>query len=259
MMRKPLPPTGRPTADVLAELRRFGDADPDYRNARLWSLVYYLDEGHAEFLAEAQRAFASANGLNPTAFKSLKRFETEVIAATTELLHGGDEACGVLTSGGTESCLLAVKTYRDLARVKRRVRRPEMIVPRSAHVAWFKAAEYFGVKLRILPLDDGFRADVRGIEKLINRKVELEPVEVDDERPRRSRRDDDDRRSRSLTRSAERPARAPAPRAPVDPFFDQPYEPSQPAPAAPAVAEAPKPGRSPPGKSKKKLASLLGG
>lgn len=171
MMRKPLPPTGRPTADVLAELRRFGDADPDYRNARLWSLVYYLDEGHAEFLAEAQRAFASANGLNPTAFKSLKRFETEVIAATTELLHGGDEACGVLTSGGTESCLLAVKTYRDLARAKRRVRRPEMIVPRSAHVAWFKAAEYFGVKLRILPLDDGFRANVRGIEKLINRNT----------------------------------------------------------------------------------------
>jgi glutamate/tyrosine decarboxylase-like PLP-dependent enzyme len=169
--RKTLPLTGRSTQDVLAELRHFGDADPDYHHARLWSLVYYLDEGHADFLAEAQRAFASANGLNPTAFKSLKRFETEVIDATTELLHGGDEACGVLTSGGTESCLLAVKTYRDLARAKRRVKRPEMIVPRSAHVAWFKAAEYFGVKLRLLPLDAGFRADLRGIDKLINRNT----------------------------------------------------------------------------------------
>ena len=95
---------------------------------------------YADFLGQAYQAYSSANGLNPSAFKSLKRFETEIIAATAELLHGGPETCGVVTSGGTESCLLAVKTYRDLARAKRGVRKPEMVVPATAHVAWFKAA-----------------------------------------------------------------------------------------------------------------------
>jgi sphinganine-1-phosphate aldolase len=171
MNRKPLPDDGRSREDVLHALRGFAEGDPDYRHGRLWSLVYYLDEGHAEFLAEAYQAFSSANGLNPTAFKSLKRFETEIIAAVADLLHGSEDVCGVVTSGGTESCLLAAKTYRDLARAKRRVTKPEMIVPVTAHVAWFKAAEYFGIRLRKLPLDGALRADASRLEKMINRNT----------------------------------------------------------------------------------------
>lgn len=163
--------TGRPTAEVLRELRGYADGDPNYRDARLWSLVYYLDDEYAGFLADAYASYSAANGLNPTAFKSLKRFENEIIAATAELLHGTPEVCGVVTSGGTESCLLAVKTYRDLARATRRVTRPEMIVPESAHVAWFKAAEYFGVRLRLLPLAADYRADVTQLERLVNRRT----------------------------------------------------------------------------------------
>lgn len=162
---------GRPREEVLHELQRYGADDPNYREARLWSLVYHLDDGHADFLAAAYAAYSAANGLNPTAFRSLKRFETEVIAATAELLHGTPEVCGVVTSGGTESCLLAVKTYRDLARATRGVTRPEMIVPESAHVAWFKASEYFGVRLQRLPLAADFRADATQLERLINRRT----------------------------------------------------------------------------------------
>ena len=150
-MNKHMPQQGRASDEVLRELRSFAGDDPNYRDARLWSLVYYLDEAYASFSGAAYQSFSSANGLNPTAFKSLKRFETEIIAATAELLNGGDEACGVVTSGGTESCLLAVKTYRDMARAQRRVTNPEMILPETAHVAWFKASEYFGVKVRLLP------------------------------------------------------------------------------------------------------------
>ncbi len=168
-MNHALPARGRPTEEVLRELQRFGEHDPNYKDARLWSLVYWLDEPYADFLGQAYQAFSSANGLNPSAFKSLKRFENEIIAATAQLLHGTPEVCGVVTSGGTESCLLAVKTYRDLARATRGVRKPEMIVPTTAHVAWFKASEYFGVKLRLLPLDDKLHADVAQLPKLMNR------------------------------------------------------------------------------------------
>ncbi len=168
-MSDALPTSGRPAAQVLQDLQDFSRLDPDYKHARLWSLVYWLDEAHADFLAQAYQAFSSANGLNPAAFKSLKRFETEIIAATARLLHGTPEVCGVLTSGGTESCLLAVKTYRDLARATRGVRKPEMIVPTTAHVAWFKASEYFGVTLRLLPLDSQLHADAGRLERMINR------------------------------------------------------------------------------------------
>jgi sphinganine-1-phosphate aldolase len=166
-----LPPQGRPREDVLADLQRFAADDPDYKSGRLWSLVYWLDEAHDEFLGEAYQAFSSANGLNPTAFKSLKRMETEIISAVAGLLHGTPEVCGVVTSGGTESCLLAVKTYRDMARTKRGVKRPEMVLPVTAHVAWFKAAEYFNVRVRLLPLDAGLRPDLRKLPGLVNRNT----------------------------------------------------------------------------------------
>jgi glutamate/tyrosine decarboxylase-like PLP-dependent enzyme len=166
-----LPEHGRPADEVLQQLRSYGAADPQYQSGRLWSLVYYLDAEHEAFLHQAYASFASANGLNPGAFKSLKRFENEIVAAAARLQHGGPETCGVVTSGGTESCLLAVKTYRDLARATRGVRKPEMIVPTTAHVAWFKASEYFGVKLRLLPLDEQLHADVAKLESMINRRT----------------------------------------------------------------------------------------
>ena len=168
---KNLPATGRDPREVLRELAGFGADDPDYKHGRLWSLVYYLDEGYADFLVEAYKLYSSANGLNPTAFKSLKRFETGIIAAVAELLHGSEEVCGVVTSGGTESCLLAVKTYRDLARATRGVRRPEMIVSETAHVAWFKASEYFGVRLRVVKRGADLRLDAAQVERLVNRNT----------------------------------------------------------------------------------------
>ncbi|MCC6851681.1 MAG: DEAD/DEAH box helicase, partial [Rubrivivax sp.] len=94
---------------------------------------------------------------------------------------------------------------------------------------------------------------VAEIEKLIKKRIEIEPLDLDDERPRRPRRRDDDedereRGARAQERRDRSHARAPTPpRAAADPFFERPYEPSgsggaawekgSPAPAAaPAVA-----------------------
>lgn len=170
-MNTSLPETGRQPEDILSQLRGFGADDPDYQHSRVWSLVYYLNEEYEQFLGQAYQSFASANGLNPTAFKSLKRLENDIIATVAELFHGADTTVGVLTSGGTESCLLAVKTYRDMARTQRGVKKPEMVLPVTAHVAWLKASEYFGVKIRWLPQDAELRADVRQLERLLNRNT----------------------------------------------------------------------------------------
>ena len=171
MTHRSLPGRGRNADQVLEELAGFAADDPDYRHGRTWSLVYHLDEEHEDFAARAYRMYSSANGLNPAAFRSLKRLESEIVSIEAGLFHGGEETCGVLTSGGTESCLLAVKTYRDMARKTRRVRRPNMILPATAHVAWFKASEYFGVKARLLPMTADYATDISRLKRMIDRNT----------------------------------------------------------------------------------------
>ena len=63
---------------------------------------------------------------------------------------GDPGVCGAMTSGGTESILTAVKASRDYMRAKRGIRHPEMVIGRSAHAAFFKAAEYFKIKLVVV-------------------------------------------------------------------------------------------------------------
>ncbi|MDX1735107.1 MAG: aspartate aminotransferase family protein [Halioglobus sp.] len=170
-MHKPMPEQGCDSQEIYRQLEAFKERDPKYKEGRVWSLVYYVDEEHSEFIKDAYHRFACENGLNPGAFKSLKKMESEVISATADILNGTEEVCGVVTSGGTESCLMAVKTYRDMARATRRVRKPEMILPTTAHVAWFKASEYFGVKIRLVPLTKDFTPDLKKLRRLINRNT----------------------------------------------------------------------------------------
>src|SRR5439155_17190810 len=100
--------------------------------------------------------YFSENALNPLAFPSLRRFETEVVAMSASLL-GDANAAGSMTSGGTESILMAVKTARDWARAEKNITEPEMIVPESVHPAFEKAGHYFGVRVIHAPLDASMR------------------------------------------------------------------------------------------------------
>jgi len=169
---KSIPKQGIDQSKILDEMREYGGQDVNYRDSRTWSLVYHLDNKHTEFLKQAYGMYFSENALNPMAFQSLKRFETDIINMTTTMLHGDDKTVGTLTSGGTESCLLPVLTYRDRARALRTLPfKPEMIAPESIHVAWSKAAKYFGVKIRYAPLKSDFRVDVDAVRKMINRRT----------------------------------------------------------------------------------------
>jgi glutamate/tyrosine decarboxylase-like PLP-dependent enzyme len=165
-----MPEKGRSFEEILSELDAFGKDDPRYKEGKTWSLVYYLNQEYTGFLEKAYAKYFSANGLNPTAFKSLKRLEKEILKFTASLFHVDENACGALTSGGTESCLLAVKTYRDLGRAKG-IRKPQMILPETAHVAWDKGAEYFDVKIRRMPLAPDYGVDTGAVEKAINRNT----------------------------------------------------------------------------------------
>lgn len=99
---------------VLARLAALRSADAPTHGGHVLSYVY--DSGVAEIdelAAEAMRLVQPVNGLDPTTFTSVAVMEREVIGFARELLHGGDDVVGSVTSGGTESCLLAVKTARE--------------------------------------------------------------------------------------------------------------------------------------------------
>lgn len=154
---------------LLEEIRRLQEQDANWKGGKTWSLVYYGGEEITDLLKEAYLAYFHGNALNPLAFPGLRKLENEVTAMTAALLGGGTEARGSLTSGGTESILMAVKTARDLAGSKRPLLdNPEMVVPISAHPAFLKAAHYLGVKTVCVPVGPDFRAEIDAVRSAVN-------------------------------------------------------------------------------------------
>jgi len=169
-----LPARGMSAESVQQAMRRLGEQDAKWRAGKTWSLVYFAGEHVTEVLKNAHNAFFSENALNPSAFPSLKRLEAEVIAMTAGLLGGDGAAVGNMTSGGTESLLMAVKTARDWARAhKPEVIAPEMILPASAHPAFHKAGHYFSVKPVVTPVKADFTADVAAVEAAVSENTIL--------------------------------------------------------------------------------------
>lgn len=133
-------------------------------------------EGHFSLINEACSMFSHTNPLHMDVFQSVVRFEAEVVAMTASFLGSkektsGGQICGNMTSGGTESILLAVKTSRDYMKAKKGITRPEMIIPESAHSAYDKAAQYFNIKLWRVPVNKEFQADVKAIRRFINKNT----------------------------------------------------------------------------------------
>lgn len=174
MARTTIPVLGRDHDAVLHDLDGMGAGDADFKGGRTWSMVYWAGDHHHDLVRAAHDRYLATNGLNPMAFASLKRMEAEVVSMSAALLHGPDSATGTMTSGGTESILLAVKTWRDRARKRRPwVRRPNLVAPATVHPAFAKAAHLFGVSLRLVPTDEHGLVDPKRLARRIDRSTVL--------------------------------------------------------------------------------------
>jgi sphinganine-1-phosphate aldolase len=157
--------------DVLARLRAMQSADVPVTGGR--TLAYVYDSGLEEadrVGREAVAAYAGSNGLDPTAFPSLMTMENELVGLAARLLDGPDSTVGTVTSGGTESVLLAVQGARDS---RTDIERPRMVLPVTAHAAFHKAAHYFGVEPVTVDVDEQFRARPAAMAQAIDDRTVL--------------------------------------------------------------------------------------
>ncbi|HYW02433.1 MAG TPA: aspartate aminotransferase family protein [Gammaproteobacteria bacterium] len=173
MAASEFPARGRSWADLKAEMEGMRAGDADWRHGRTFSLVFWPGEEVARVVREAYQLYFSENGLNPSAFPSLRRMEQECVAMTADLLGADARAAGSMTSGGTESILMAMKTARDWARAERGIEVPEVVLPVSAHPAFDKAAHYLGMALRTVPLGDDHRADTDAMAEAIGARTAM--------------------------------------------------------------------------------------
>lgn len=108
------------------------------------------------------KRFVVSNPLHADEFSAVCQMEAEILRMVLNLYHGDEKSCGVLTSGGTESILMAVLAYREEART-RGVTNPNMVVSQTAHAAFEKAAFYFQIEYRRVPVTKDCRADIKAM------------------------------------------------------------------------------------------------
>lgn len=150
---------------ILETLKALRAQDAPTHGGHVMSYVY--DSGRTDLDSLAARAMElvqPVNGLDPTMFGSVAHMERELLTFARELLGGDHTVTGTATSGGTESCLLAVKTARAN---HQGAGPPRLLAPASIHAAFHKAADYFQLPLDLIPVEqDGELDPARLIERM---------------------------------------------------------------------------------------------
>ncbi len=166
-----LPETGVERREILGLMERFKDLEEArWRSGYASGTVYHGDADYHDFLSRVYALNLASNPLHPDVWPSAAKFESEIVAMTAGMLGAdktSDPIVGTLSSGGTDSILLAMKTYRDWAREVKGIAEPEIVAPVTAHAAFDKAAHYFDIKIVKVPVGPDFRADPAATERAI--------------------------------------------------------------------------------------------
>jgi len=164
-----IPQHGWSRDEVIKALSAFKADDLKSREGRVFGYTYDVGGEAEAVMKEAYMMYLSENALDITSFPSVMRIEREVVRMVADLLRGDEHVVGNMTSGGTESVLLAMKTARDHARVhKPHIKEPEVVLPRTAHQSFHKACHYFNIKPVVAEFDPvSFKADLADMRSKI--------------------------------------------------------------------------------------------
>ena len=172
-----LPQEGLPRSEITALVEALAEAEkPRWSDGFASGAVYHGDPEHLAFLNRVYAAHSQSNPLHADLWPSVTKFEAEIVSMTARMLGGGHASpeapiVGTVSSGGTESILLAMRAYRDHAIERRGIARPQIVAPVTAHAAFDKAARFFGMPLVRVGVDGGYRADLTALADAVTEQT----------------------------------------------------------------------------------------
>ena len=114
-----IPETGKSPEEIFDTLQQFKQNNLAWRDGRVMAYVYDAGEDVEAVVKQAFTMYLSENALDPTTFPSTLHMERDIMRMTANLLRGDENVVGNVSTGGTESIMLAVKTARDWAKASR--------------------------------------------------------------------------------------------------------------------------------------------
>lgn len=171
-VRRELPETGLDPEQVMEEVRdHVALGAYDWQNGSVSGAVYHVSQEISKVACDAYSLTAYTNPLHADVFPGINKMEAEVVRMAINLFHGDDDCCGTVTTGGTESIIMACKAFRDLAYSKG-ISNPQIIVPSTVHSAFDKAAQYLGLSVKTIPVNpDTMTVDVEKVKRAIGRRT----------------------------------------------------------------------------------------
>ncbi|KAF8547233.1 PLP-dependent transferase [Imleria badia] len=148
-----LPAQGKSPEWILEEMAKMDKelgTHTDWRQGKISGAVYHGGDDLSKVLLAAFERYAVSNSLHPDVFPSIREMEAEIVAMCLRMYNNPDGATRV-TSGGTESIVMAIKAYRDWARDVKGITEPEMIGPVTAHAAFDNGAAYMSMRYPSIP------------------------------------------------------------------------------------------------------------
>ncbi len=172
-----IPAKGRDKDDIYSEIETMSiEENAKWKSGLASGTFYHAGNEHRAFMNKVFALYSHINIIQADLCPSMSKFESEIVAMTASMLNGDrvkqdnpeDEICGTLTSGGSESIMMAMKVYRDKARTEKGIENPEVLLPITAHSAFRKSEEYFGIKMIEIPCElPDFRVNPETLEKAI--------------------------------------------------------------------------------------------
>lgn len=150
--------------DILNELKKLQSKDFKYSDGRI--LGSMCTEAHP-FSKKVFCDFLDSNLGDPGLFKGTKLIEDKVIGFLGSLLSI-DKPFGNIVTGGTEANIMAIRAARNHARKHKGINKGEIIIPKSAHFSFKKAADLMNLKVVEAELDESYKVDVEFVKKNIS-------------------------------------------------------------------------------------------
>ncbi|KAF8971234.1 sphinganine-1-phosphate aldolase [Flammula alnicola] len=168
-----LPSEGQSLEWILQEMDKMdtemGGSGNSWREGKLSGAVYHGGDDLSKIIVAAYSRYCVSNPLHPEVFPAIRKMEAEIVAMCLKMYRGPSDSTGTMTSGGTESIIMAVKTYRDWARAIKGIKEPEMIISTTTHAAFDKGAAYLGIKVHTIPIDSYTRqVNIKLVKRAIN-------------------------------------------------------------------------------------------